>query len=296
MRTWIYTYKTSDGLRHEDEMSASSKDEVYAALRARGIRAIRVTERIVPVVRRGFRGLRKRDWLLIASGVLVIAVVIAIAAFRHGDGVRPDYARQAQSKKPYVRPSEEFVRLEAAAGMVMSAFRSAYSKIDFALLSNYALVERLPDVTEFRVEIERGRKVAAQSKESVRAVYRRLYAHIPEARIDDRETAQKLYGEMIGEIESAEEAFDGDECALELLCRNRGKWKIVRGEVQWQDDKLAREFGFFRRSTAETVSRWTKDFGGASELNRKNVIGQRAGRMPPLSDKLRDYEKMKNPM
>lgn len=69
---------TSDGLRHEGEMSAPTKDDVYAALRERGIRAIKVTERIQPIVRRGFRGLRKRDWCLIAAGVALAAVVLVV--------------------------------------------------------------------------------------------------------------------------------------------------------------------------------------------------------------------------
>jgi len=69
---------SSDGLRHEGEMAAPDKDSVYDALRKQGIRAIKVTERIRPVVRNGFAGLRKRDWSLI--GVVVCAAV-AIVAF-----------------------------------------------------------------------------------------------------------------------------------------------------------------------------------------------------------------------
>lgn len=74
MRNWTYSYKTADGMRHEGEMSAPSKDDVYAELRRQGIRAIKVTERIAPIVRRGFRGLRKRDWLLVGGILLVVAL------------------------------------------------------------------------------------------------------------------------------------------------------------------------------------------------------------------------------
>ena len=37
-----YAYKTSDGLRHVEEMDAPSREAVFIALRARGIRAIKV--------------------------------------------------------------------------------------------------------------------------------------------------------------------------------------------------------------------------------------------------------------
>ena len=39
---YTYVYKTSDGIRHEDSMVASSREEVFAALRAKGIKAIKV--------------------------------------------------------------------------------------------------------------------------------------------------------------------------------------------------------------------------------------------------------------
>lgn len=39
---FTYAYKTSDGVRHEDSMEASSREEVFAVLRGRGIKAIKV--------------------------------------------------------------------------------------------------------------------------------------------------------------------------------------------------------------------------------------------------------------
>ena len=82
MRTWVYTWMSSDGLRHEGEMASPDKDTVYAELRKRGIRAIRVTERITPVVRKGFSGLRKRDWSLIVCGVVIIVLGALFFAIR----------------------------------------------------------------------------------------------------------------------------------------------------------------------------------------------------------------------
>lgn len=39
---FTYAYKTSDGIRHEDSMNASSREEVFETLRAKGIKAIKV--------------------------------------------------------------------------------------------------------------------------------------------------------------------------------------------------------------------------------------------------------------
>ena len=58
-------------------MCAPTKDAVYAALRGKGIRAIKVSERIQPVIRTGFAGLRKRD----VFGLVAFAVALAGAAW-----------------------------------------------------------------------------------------------------------------------------------------------------------------------------------------------------------------------
>ena len=39
---FTYAYKTSDGVRHEDSIEASSREEVFSTLRAKGIRPIKV--------------------------------------------------------------------------------------------------------------------------------------------------------------------------------------------------------------------------------------------------------------
>lgn len=83
---------SSDGLRHEGEINAPDKDSAYAELRKRGIRAIRVTERIVPIVRRGFKGLRKRDLAGIAAVLIVVAVLVGFGAVQ--------YAERSASRRP----------------------------------------------------------------------------------------------------------------------------------------------------------------------------------------------------
>lgn len=75
MRHYSYSYQDAKGLRHEGEIKAASKDDAYAELRKQGIRPIKVNERIVPIIRRGFKGLRKRDVLCLVLGVLCLVAV-----------------------------------------------------------------------------------------------------------------------------------------------------------------------------------------------------------------------------
>lgn len=74
MSRFSYAWKSSDGVRHVDETDAASKEEVFAALRARGIKAIKVEE-IVP----RWRTVVRRAALFVA---VVFVAVLAVLAFR----------------------------------------------------------------------------------------------------------------------------------------------------------------------------------------------------------------------
>ena len=65
-----YSWKSSDGSRHVDEISAKSKEDAFALLRERGIKAIKVE----PTGWRGiFQGTKKRSAALIALVAAAVA-------------------------------------------------------------------------------------------------------------------------------------------------------------------------------------------------------------------------------
>ena len=70
-----YTYKTSDGVRHEGEIKAERRDDAFAQLRKQGIRPIKV---IAP------DGSRENGAIIVKGvrirTVVVIAVVSALVA------------------------------------------------------------------------------------------------------------------------------------------------------------------------------------------------------------------------
>ena len=71
---YTYAYKTSDGVRHEDSINASSREEVFETLRAQGIKAIKVVAADGSKANGEIRGVRKR----------VVAVSIVVAALAAG--------------------------------------------------------------------------------------------------------------------------------------------------------------------------------------------------------------------
>ena len=77
---YTYAYKTSDGARHEDSMEAESREAVFAALRAKGIKAIKVVAADGSKANGEVRGIQKR--VVAALVVLAAAVVGGVAYFQ----------------------------------------------------------------------------------------------------------------------------------------------------------------------------------------------------------------------
>lgn len=78
---YTYAYKTSDGTRHEATMKAASRDEVFAALRKQGIKAIKVVAADGSKANGEIRGVRKR---VVAALVALVAVGVGVVAYFGG--------------------------------------------------------------------------------------------------------------------------------------------------------------------------------------------------------------------
>ena len=78
---YTYAYKTSDGMRHEESMNADSREEVFAELRKRGIKAIKVVAADGSKANGEVRGVRKRA---VAALVALAAISASVVAFFGG--------------------------------------------------------------------------------------------------------------------------------------------------------------------------------------------------------------------
>lgn len=83
---YTYAYKTSDGMRHEAAMEAASREDVFALLRAKGIKAIKVVAADGSKANGEIRGVRKRVVALIA---VCAAVLVGVVAFFLGESRGP---------------------------------------------------------------------------------------------------------------------------------------------------------------------------------------------------------------
>ena len=74
---YTYSYKESDGTRHEAVMKAASRDEVFKALRVKGIKAIKVVAADGSKANGEIRGFRLRT-------VIAVGVIAAVLGFLLG--------------------------------------------------------------------------------------------------------------------------------------------------------------------------------------------------------------------
>ena len=79
---YTYAYKTSDGVRHEASLDAESREEVFAVLRERGIKAIKVVAADGSKANGEVRGVRKR---VVAAIAIFATIVVGIVAFFLGE-------------------------------------------------------------------------------------------------------------------------------------------------------------------------------------------------------------------
>ena len=88
-----YSWKSSDGQRHVDEIAARSKDDVFAQLRERGIKAIKVEATGFWGM---FQGTKKRAAVLIALAAAAVAGVTVFIGMTRGGTV----VRRAEAPRP----------------------------------------------------------------------------------------------------------------------------------------------------------------------------------------------------
>lgn len=256
MRTWSYTYKTSDGIRHEAVIEAETMDGVYGALKEKGIRPIKVSERIAPIVRSGFKGLRKRDWFVFL-GVLVVALGVAVAVLtvrERTEGL--PVALSSEPEKNIAQDDEESDLNQSSQMLAMiddiieDVCRRAYEvykSIDHQLILNYAFIAHARDTDIVHRELKVGHECIAEARLNGSRRFNEVYDTIPKEEKGIREYAEQMYGIMMGDLDVYEEGLDAESCVVELLEKNRGRWRVDHGDVVFDDESLSRQFRLYIR-------------------------------------------------
>ena len=123
---YTYAYKTSDGIRHEDSMNASSREEVFAELRKRGIKAIKVVAADGSKANGEVRGVRRRVVLgIVCFAAIVTGVVVYLAVGTGADAVKAHNQGSSRTQIAAPLPRQAImgdrVRIAAAVKSLKSA-------------------------------------------------------------------------------------------------------------------------------------------------------------------------------
>lgn len=236
-------------------MKTISQEEKDAIRRAREAeKRSRVMAEIASADRFNRRVERGVLWALAAIGLVLAGLLVWQVSSRRAE------ARARYRDATYAA----FTNLVAEADAIRVEREEAFAAIDLSMVRNYALVEQAKDMARFHDEIDKGRIAVNYAKERMRRLFGGILTMFPSESANERLDAQRLYGERMGELDAVESRLDADAYALDFLDDNRGKWRVHRGKVMFEDKKLAREFEVFAQDVDTATARWHRDFGGST--------------------------------
>lgn len=127
---YTYAYKTSDGTRHEEMIEAESRESAFAALRAKGIKAIKVVAADGSKANGEIRGIRKR---VLAASVVSAALLAGLGVFFLSQGTKREARGTTTEARPLARQE-----IGGNRGRVEKAQAEAFKNPAEAFLARFA--------------------------------------------------------------------------------------------------------------------------------------------------------------
>lgn len=252
---FVYYYKTSDGVRHEAEMNAPDRDEVFQTLRRQGIRPIKV-------VTKGGEDSRQRfvisAWWAIWTAIGFCVIALIFGGWRLWCSYQE---REAERTRYRQNTKAAWELLESKALAVEERHNASLKLLDLEVLRDYGKLAKMPDTSALTNGLAQAHDVIESSRTAMRELFGDLYSIFPPESENERRDAQKLYGRIMTLIDMSEERVNSDEIIVGLLLANRGAWSVRDGDLVFSDPRLESEIRYFRKDTDATTTRWQKDFG-----------------------------------
>ena len=275
--TYTYAYKTSDGARHEGSMDASSREEVFTVLRARGIRPIKVVaadgskangekEEVRRKKEEVWRGIRLV--LLVPPVLLVLAagawwaVRGGAVAYLAGTGGAPADAGRAHFSQYSAGEKSAYIKLDAAVEGVAKSLADDPTEAELNRRLSEGFEVSAESISPLYALIDSRASAIACARKGIRRKFADAVAGFtPDGRA--MRDVQRLYGVRMSQLDALEIANANRRLALDILDKNRGKWKPGKNGPEFSDSRLARMYNYCLEglATDAATSRWQKDFG-----------------------------------
>lgn len=243
---YTYAYKTSDGVRHEDSMNASSREDVFVELRKRGIKAIKVVAADGSKANGETRFIVRKRFVLsaLAIGLTIGVTVTQFAVHRRSEGAGGD-----KPVKASVELNERLLALQDSTKKLLSDHEERMKSAGVSILYDYTAIFTNTSSTAFNQAIRNGYHALNVSRQKMREVFRPFYSISPSADMKERSAAQTIYADAMELLDQSEARLARSEKAYRLLVSNRGKWIVKNGKVIFADDTMALEFKYFMRDS-----------------------------------------------
>ena len=232
---YTYAYKTSDGIRHEDSMNASSREEVFERLRKQGIKAIKVVAADGSKANGEVRGVRKRVVVaLVALAAVGAGVVAYISGERTGAATAPSFQTSETRRQVIgdVAVIEKGIRtgwadvFEREGDRILASF--AIPGVPAAMRNTSedefrrALAEKIEPLPTDSIEVQQIKAMVEGMKQEARA-YLAAGGKIVDygKRLIERQNAEiAIYNRAKAEIEAYRKNMKPDELQIVLEERN----------------------------------------------------------------------------
>lgn len=243
-----YSYKTSDGERHEGTLRAKNKECVFETLRKCGIKAIKVEQVGYDFVRLGF----------FAALILVILASIITVTYIT--------TRQKLSGEPtLLKKSDAYKIIKTRIDDLKDSMTSTLSCYDIASTDDYASIKTTDEISTYLQQARQVKGILEYYRNCFHDAFREALGPLGECLGDkERLSLKSSYGKIIDDIELNDLRVRRSEYVLVLLKDNWGDWDVEavnkRFKIVFKDKNIQRDFDFYSEPMDSIEMRWAKDF------------------------------------
>lgn len=252
--TFTYFYKTSDGVRHKAEISASSRESAFAALREEGIRPIRMYAKTPPP--------RSPLWRWAAAALAATLALAAAVWLARRPPRSPASAPAPAVSEGLAEPDDSrYTNLVAQVATFAAAQGEAFATMDVLALAHRPELATMDDFAPLYDEVDAARQTLEASRSQLKELFRTGYGEFARGETDLKRAVQLCYVKATESLDAYEARIDAEEYALMLLDDHRDKWGFRSGELKFDDPALADEFRALAAETDAAALKWRREIG-----------------------------------
>ena len=227
---FAYVYRTSDGARHENTIKAATRDDAFAALRAKGIRPMKVVSLSGSKANGEEKIITRKRFVFAALVVgLFVGFAVAIWAVSHDwrDG--------------------RLIKLERDAADLLAHNEYVLGTLKLDEFKDYGQIcaGKGGPLAEQKIVL------AYCTLDGARRDVRELFRGAVDAFADNPallSAAERLYAKAMDAVDLHEGRFAREVKAYRLLVKNVGKWRVEDGRPVFDDEETASSYADLTRA------------------------------------------------